>query len=132
VYVRLATQKYLQFSQALVFGRNSSGALEMTLKSGLHAFSDLKEMKDLKVGCMAHRIGVVELEWMRTHWPKLQLLYDLFQELQDPAPSTKEWIKSNNLSRKQILHEWECDEEEEEGEMDKYLTDSEEGEDRYY
>lgn len=32
----------------------------MTLESGLDALSDLKEMKDLKVGCMDHRIGDVD------------------------------------------------------------------------
>lgn len=44
--------------------------LEMSQGSGLDLLSGLKEMRVLDVVRMAHRIGVLELGWMRKNWPK--------------------------------------------------------------
>lgn len=47
-------------------------SLEMTLKSGLDGLAPLKDLKVLDVSYMMHKIGVQELEWMATNWPKLE------------------------------------------------------------
>ncbi|KAF9426383.1 hypothetical protein BGZ94_006605 [Podila epigama] len=52
--------------------------LEMSLDSGLDQLVELKDLEELHVTGMAHRIGVDELEWMLLHWPKLKRLAGLF------------------------------------------------------
>ncbi|KAK3833026.1 MAG: hypothetical protein JOS17DRAFT_89882 [Linnemannia elongata] len=47
-------------------------SLEFSMESGLEVLAGLKELRVLDVRMTAHRIGVVELEWMRRNWPKLK------------------------------------------------------------
>lgn len=47
-------------------------SLEMTLRSGLHRLSVLKDLETLKVSRLNHHIGTAELSWMHAAWPKLK------------------------------------------------------------
>ncbi|KAF9387811.1 hypothetical protein CPC16_006861 [Podila verticillata] len=49
-------------------------SLEMTLDSGLGELTVLNDLEELDVTNINHRIGVKDLEWMRTSWPKLATL----------------------------------------------------------
>ncbi|KAF9905648.1 hypothetical protein EC991_001478 [Linnemannia zychae] len=51
--------------------------LELTLESGLDELAELKELEELNVYQMAHRIGIVEVKWMVEQWPKLKALRGL-------------------------------------------------------
>ncbi|KAG0261436.1 hypothetical protein DFQ27_002959, partial [Actinomortierella ambigua] len=48
--------------------------LEMTLESGLDELAGLKELEELDIHHMDHRVGVSELEWMAENFPKLRRL----------------------------------------------------------
>jgi hypothetical protein len=52
-------------------------SLEFSLDSGLSLLGRLKEMRMLDVRSTAHNIGVAELEWMHTNWPKLERIRGL-------------------------------------------------------
>ncbi|KAG0282666.1 hypothetical protein BGZ96_000251 [Linnemannia gamsii] len=52
-------------------------SLEFSLECGLGLLSGLKEMRMLDVRSTAHNIGVAELEWMHTNWPKLERISGL-------------------------------------------------------
>ncbi|KAG0337203.1 hypothetical protein BG000_005707 [Podila horticola] len=71
-------------------------SLEMTLASGLEELACLKELTQVDVGFMNHRIGVRELRWMQKNWPKLECLYGLFQNGQERNPAVEAWIDANN------------------------------------
>ncbi|KAF9081121.1 hypothetical protein BGX23_001286, partial [Mortierella sp. AD031] len=51
--------------------------LPLTLESGLDLLSELKELRELNVEQMAHRIGVKEARWMLDNWPKLEKVIGL-------------------------------------------------------
>ncbi|KAF9296828.1 hypothetical protein BGZ88_011786 [Linnemannia elongata] len=51
--------------------------LEFSLESGLEELAGLKELEELNVNHMAHRIGVPEVQWMVAHWPKLKAIRGL-------------------------------------------------------
>ncbi|KAG0040317.1 hypothetical protein BGZ89_007801, partial [Linnemannia elongata] len=53
--------------------------LEMMLESGLDLMGGLKQLRILNVSRMAHRIGVTELQWMRTQWPRLHTVLGLLR-----------------------------------------------------
>ncbi|KAK3812565.1 MAG: hypothetical protein J3R72DRAFT_462761 [Linnemannia gamsii] len=53
------------------------GTMEFSLQSGLGLLVGMKEMRLLDVRRTAHRIGVAELEWMHTNWPKLETIRGL-------------------------------------------------------
>ncbi|KAG0068363.1 hypothetical protein BGZ89_004881 [Linnemannia elongata] len=55
-------------------------SLEFSMESGLEVLAGLKELRVLDVRMTAHRIGVVELEWMRRNWPKLREVRGLTDE----------------------------------------------------
>lgn len=102
VYARLATQKQLQelhLHQKLYSTAAQShhqwDSLEMTLESGLGDLAGLKDMKALGVQGIDHRICKAELEWMRTHWTRLDWIWGLFQEFQYPVPGNEKWIARN-------------------------------------
>lgn len=46
--------------------------LEMTLESGLGLLAGLRDLKQLTVANMDHRIGVAELQWMERSWPNIK------------------------------------------------------------
>ncbi|KAF9125150.1 hypothetical protein BGW39_007619 [Mortierella sp. 14UC] len=52
-------------------------SLEFSLESGLGLLAGLKELRVLDVRLTAHYIGVAELEWMHTNWPKLERIRGL-------------------------------------------------------
>ncbi|KAG0313492.1 hypothetical protein BGZ97_010110, partial [Linnemannia gamsii] len=51
--------------------------LELSLESGLDELSGLKELEELNVGQMGHRIGLAEVQWMVAQWPKLKSIVGL-------------------------------------------------------
>ncbi|KAF9142425.1 hypothetical protein BG015_000899, partial [Linnemannia schmuckeri] len=55
-------------------------SLEFSLESGLEVLKGLKELRVLNVKSTAHRIGVEELDWMHTNWPKLKEIRGLVTE----------------------------------------------------
>lgn len=62
-----------------IFDRKFQPAcLEMSLASGLEELAELKELQVLDVSAMAHRIGIMELEWMQSQWPKLKHIFGLY------------------------------------------------------
>ncbi|KAG0018423.1 hypothetical protein BGZ81_010248 [Podila clonocystis] len=69
--------------------------LEMTLASGMDELAVLKDLKHLDVSYMLHHIGVRELEWMATHWPKLKKVDGLFKGCHSPMPGVREWIAAH-------------------------------------
>ncbi|KAF9915603.1 hypothetical protein FBU30_001863 [Linnemannia zychae] len=46
--------------------------LEMTLESGLDQLKDLKNLRVLDVQRMEQRIGLEQVRWMTSHWPRLR------------------------------------------------------------
>ncbi|KAG0362399.1 hypothetical protein BGX24_005111 [Mortierella sp. AD032] len=54
-----------------------TSCLELSLASGLDELSGLKELEELVIWRMAHRIGVAEVKWMVEHWPKLKIIRGL-------------------------------------------------------
>lgn len=74
-------------------------SLEMTLESGFDELVSLKELEELEVRFMNHRIGIPELEWMIEHWPKLQAIHGLFHNGWDYDPAVVEWLRTKD-------HKW--------------------------
>ncbi|KAG0341621.1 hypothetical protein BG004_005970 [Podila humilis] len=68
--------------------------LEMTVESGLDLLAGLKELRELDITKMAHRIGVAELEWMQANWPRLEKLTGLF-DTRYPLlqPGVLQWLR---------------------------------------
>jgi len=58
--------------------------LEMSLISGLETLERLKDLQELDVSLMDHRIGVPELEWMQKHRPSLRQLNGMFATCLNP------------------------------------------------
>jgi hypothetical protein len=52
--------------------RMQLSCLEMTLESGLHLLSGLRDLERLSVENMDHRIGVAEILWMSKAWPSIR------------------------------------------------------------
>ncbi|KAF9379460.1 hypothetical protein CPB97_008955 [Podila verticillata] len=70
-------------------------SLELTLQSGLDELAPIKDLEELTVGLMNHRIGIPELEWMKVHWPKFRSLRGLYGNGLDRDPTVVAWIKAN-------------------------------------
>ncbi|KAF9282392.1 hypothetical protein BGZ88_011058 [Linnemannia elongata] len=51
--------------------------LELSLASGLDELAGLKELEELVVSQMAHRIGLAEVQWMVENWPRLRTINGL-------------------------------------------------------
>lgn len=66
-------------------------SLEVTLESGLDELTVLNDLEELDETNINHRIGVKELEWVHTSWPKLATLAGIFSN-HDLAPGTQEWL----------------------------------------
>lgn len=83
-YKQLASQTQLR-ELRLGYNANSNMAdkgfqwycLEMTLKSGLGELEGLKNLEELDVRNMNHKIGVEEFLWMKNNWPKLKRIHGL-------------------------------------------------------
>ncbi|KAF9131080.1 hypothetical protein BGW39_002239 [Mortierella sp. 14UC] len=55
--------------------------LEFSLESGLAELTGLKQLEELDLTQMAHRIGMEEVRWMVEHWPSLKAVHGLkYQE----------------------------------------------------
>ncbi|KAK5815450.1 hypothetical protein F5H01DRAFT_345796 [Linnemannia elongata] len=90
------------------FDRN---CLELSLESGLDELAGLKQLEELEVIQMAHRIGLAEVQWMVENWPRLKKIaglkyWDRDNEVYDDAvgvagsleksePDHFKWIKEN-------------------------------------
>ncbi|KAK3829337.1 MAG: hypothetical protein J3Q66DRAFT_28313 [Benniella sp.] len=77
--------------EARWFQRN---CLEMSLDSGLHKLSALKNLRELSVIDMEHKIRLKDVQWMVENWPKLKTIFGL-----SPMGKTKhavEWLKKNH------------------------------------
>lgn len=55
-------------------------SMEFSLESGLYMLEGMKELRVLDVRMTAHNIGVEELEWMYSNWPKLEKIRGLVTE----------------------------------------------------
>ncbi|KAF8983564.1 hypothetical protein CPC16_010752 [Podila verticillata] len=66
--------------------------LEISLISGLEALEKLKDLQELDVSLIDHRIGVPELGWMQKHWPNLRRLNGMFGTCLNPMPGAQDWI----------------------------------------
>ncbi|KAF9550576.1 hypothetical protein EC957_000250 [Mortierella hygrophila] len=66
--------------------------LPLSLASGLDLMSDLKELRELNVEQMAHRIGLEEVQWMVTNWPRLNRIIGL--NVKDESIKAVEWLKN--------------------------------------
>ncbi|KAF9139767.1 hypothetical protein BG015_001912 [Linnemannia schmuckeri] len=89
--------------------------LELTLESGLDELVGLKQLEELGVSKMAHRIGLAEVQWMVENWPRLRIISGLeysdsnreaygggdadevnaVGSLEEDAPEHVKWIKKN-------------------------------------
>ncbi|GJJ76941.1 hypothetical protein EMPS_09300 [Entomortierella parvispora] len=58
-------------------GGYQTSCLMFSLESGIDLLRDMQAMRTLDVRWTAHRIGVPELEWFSTHWPKLDAVLGL-------------------------------------------------------
>ncbi|KAF9151280.1 hypothetical protein BG015_006870 [Linnemannia schmuckeri] len=65
--------------------------LPLSLDSGLDLMSELKELRELNIEQMAHRIGLEEVQWMVANWPKLNRIIGL--NVKDETIEAVEWLK---------------------------------------
>ncbi|KAF9127193.1 hypothetical protein BGX30_014912 [Mortierella sp. GBA39] len=65
--------------------------LPLSLASGLDLMSDLKELRELNVEQMAHRIGLEEVQWMVANWPRLNRIIGL--NVKNESIKAVEWLK---------------------------------------
>ncbi|KAK3835377.1 MAG: hypothetical protein JOS17DRAFT_736980 [Linnemannia elongata] len=65
--------------------------LPLSLASGLDLMSDLKELRELNVEQMAHQIGLEEVQWIVSNWPRLNKIIGL--NVKDGAIEAVEWLK---------------------------------------
>ncbi|KAF9537701.1 hypothetical protein EC957_007804, partial [Mortierella hygrophila] len=88
-----------------------TNCLELSLESGLDELAGLKQLEELDVAQMAHRIGLVEVQWMVENWPRLRIINGLKYEdcdgevyghavdvagsLEESAPEHIRWIREN-------------------------------------
>ncbi|KAF9133163.1 hypothetical protein BGX30_012405 [Mortierella sp. GBA39] len=107
VYSRLEIRGIRTMVVDEYFDRN---CLELSLESGLDELAGLKQLEELDVGLMAHRIGLVEIQWMVENWPRLRTIsglkyrdcdeaYDyavgVASSLEESEPEHVKWIKEN-------------------------------------
>ncbi|KAG0212926.1 hypothetical protein BGX33_003248 [Mortierella sp. NVP41] len=80
--------------------------LELSIESGLDLMEDLKELREISVMRMKHRIRLPELQWMCANWTKLEAVYGLLsadsyedadekQTLKDEEQHIIHWIQEN-------------------------------------
>ncbi|KAF9974967.1 hypothetical protein BGZ73_001496 [Actinomortierella ambigua] len=69
--------------------------LEMTLESGLDELAGLKDLEELDIHHMDHRVGVPELEWMAKNFPKLRRLNGMYDSLEPPSQEVQSWLENN-------------------------------------
>ncbi|KFH64935.1 hypothetical protein MVEG_09663 [Podila verticillata NRRL 6337] len=70
-------------------------SLELTLQSVLDELACIKDLEELTVGLMNHRIGIPEFEWMKVHWPKFRSLRGFYGNGLDRYPAVVTWVEVN-------------------------------------
>ncbi|KAF9908545.1 hypothetical protein EC991_009690 [Linnemannia zychae] len=65
--------------------------LELSLEGGLEELAGLKDLEELDLTQMAHRIGVAEVQWMVEHWPKLKMIRGLTYSHRNADARSKTW-----------------------------------------
>lgn len=74
-------------------------SLEMSIESGLEELGVLKEIRELDLRLINHKITVRELEWMVEHWPKLRTVKGLVQEKRSGQNAVlRAWCHENRPS----------------------------------
>ncbi|KAF9430541.1 hypothetical protein BGZ76_000804 [Entomortierella beljakovae] len=58
--------------------KSQKKSLEFTLENGLEELRGLKNLRQLNIEKLNHRISVRELKWMREAWPDLENIHGLF------------------------------------------------------
>ncbi|KAG0003213.1 hypothetical protein BGZ65_001917 [Modicella reniformis] len=93
VYDRLARMTHLE---TLWLGHNEISwqfdCLEMSLDSGMFQLGGLRELSELNVSNMKTRIGVPEVEWMTSNWPRLRTIYGL----NDQHNEAVQWLQQHH------------------------------------
>ncbi|KAF9902690.1 hypothetical protein EC991_004613 [Linnemannia zychae] len=81
--------------------------LEMSLASGLDLLSDLQNLRSLRLVGMEHRIGIPELQWMLSHFIRLERLSGVDPEVAylplylrptrkyQPEPGVQQWLSKH-------------------------------------
>jgi hypothetical protein len=97
VYERLA--RLINLETLWLGGRDHHSddpqCLEMSLESGLDNLSGLKRLRELSVTGLPTRIGVIEVQWMAVHWPRLRVIRGLGgNEEEDEAA---QWLRENRF-----------------------------------
>ncbi|KAK3810907.1 MAG: hypothetical protein J3Q66DRAFT_350467 [Benniella sp.] len=69
--------------------------LEMSLESGLYKLTGLKRLKELIVSGMKTKIGVKEVQWMATHWPRLRVIHGLERDKEEGKKAV-EWLQEHH------------------------------------
>ncbi|KAF9106962.1 hypothetical protein BGX27_008927 [Mortierella sp. AM989] len=75
-------------------------SLEMSLESGLYKLEGLKELKELNVALTYTNVGLSEVKWMASNWPKLRIICGLENE-EDSKRNSKtvrrieRWLEEN-------------------------------------
>lgn len=83
--------KPLMYPLMFLNPRFQYSCLPLSLESGLHLMSELKELVELNVEQMAHRIGLEEVQWMVAHWPRLRKIIGL--NIKGEMNEAIEWLK---------------------------------------
>lgn len=65
--------------------------LRLTLEYGLDKLRRMKNMEELHIDNMDHRVTEVEVQWMTEHWPKLRKVSGL-----DRKSNTSKWLKKHH------------------------------------
>lgn len=65
--------------------------LEFSLRSGLDLLGGLKDLRVLNVDRMKTRIGLSEVQWIASHWPKLEKITGLVVQ-NEQVPKHVQWL----------------------------------------
>ncbi|GJJ76807.1 hypothetical protein EMPS_09166 [Entomortierella parvispora] len=79
-----------------VFGHQRN-CLEFTLEAGLYELKDLKNLELLDIHHMDHRVGVLDLEWMKENWPQVNTVVGMRDSLH-PSEQRNNWLTINRPS----------------------------------
>ncbi|KAF8943474.1 hypothetical protein BGZ47_005391 [Haplosporangium gracile] len=107
-YSRLELRSIRTMAVDAYFDHN---CLELSLESGLNELAGLKQLEELEGDQMAHRIGLVEVQWMVANWPRLRTIsglqyrdcdWEVYGDavggagsLEESKPEHARWIREN-------------------------------------
>ncbi|KAG0340345.1 hypothetical protein BG000_000121 [Podila horticola] len=82
---RLTNLQLLRFGHGVIYSHNSEFPLhedrvdfDMTVATGMDEMKNMKALRCLQVGGMAHRMGKVEVVWIHENWPSLDSIDGLW------------------------------------------------------